>query len=84
MRSFLLIAPVVVLCACSGPQPQDRVVDQCLRQKLFKECMQELPAGPQKTVYNDWDEVVNACGEQAYYGSMRPRIAVDPKCALDN
>jgi hypothetical protein len=62
-------------CEESGP---DKVnyglplyqTDQVLRAKLFKECMGLLPEGPKKTTYNDWDEVVSACGSQAYYQSL--------------
>jgi hypothetical protein len=28
--------------------------------------MADLPAGPNSTVYNDWDEVVDSCRDTAY------------------
>lgn len=40
------------------------------RQRIFKECMQLLPNGPEKTHYNDWAEVVSECENAAYYQSQ--------------
>jgi len=61
MRVILLCALVVSLSACNK-----WATNQELRQVIFINCMESLPAGPKETVYNDWDEVVEACGEQAY------------------
>jgi hypothetical protein len=38
-----------------------------LRHEYFVQCMKLLPAGPQQTQYNDWDEVVEACNQAAWY-----------------
>lgn len=40
------------------------------------ECLRTAPAGPQSTKYNDWDEVVEACGSEAYYIALQlePKI----------
>lgn len=64
------IAAVVVLAGCDAPRlPQP---DQELRAKIFKECLSAIPKGPERTVYNDWSEVVEACENAAYYQSLRP------------
>lgn len=42
-----------------------------LRSKLFQECLKLIPKGPTHTKYNDWSEVVDSCGDQAYYQSLR-------------
>jgi hypothetical protein len=36
-------------------------VDKQDQRRIFFECLRSLPAGPQATKYNDWDEVVQAC-----------------------
>ena len=54
--------------------------DQCIRREVFKECMKSLPAGPASTRYNDWDEVVKACEETAYYQSVRPTSVIKEEC----
>lgn len=63
---------VVLLVGCSPPEWG--ITDQKLRQELFFKCMKSLPAGPTATKYNDWDEVVAECGNQAKqmtYGCLR-------------
>ena len=69
---------LLLLAGCgeyATPEP-----DQCLRAELFKSCMASLPAGPQATKYNDWDEVVSACGSQAYYQSLRRPANIAKEC----
>lgn len=44
--------------------------DQQERQRIFKECLSLLPAGPVSTQYNDWAEVVSECEDAAYYQSL--------------
>ena len=56
------------------------VTDQCLKREIFTECMKILPAGPQATHYNDWDEVVSQCGREALWMSKRRRAFVKPEC----
>ena len=66
---LVLSIPVVVgLTGCNAPHYK---TDDKLREELFFKCMQSLPAGPLATKYNDWDEVVSECGQQAYYLSNR-------------
>jgi len=64
----------VALCGCAPPAKDAGIAadwpDQNLRRQVFMECLEKAPAGPQATKYNDWDEVVEACGQQAYYISL--------------
>lgn len=63
-------AAILVIAGCDDiprvPEPKYEV-NQAKRVEMFKLCMDSLPAGPQTTKYNDWDEVVGECGYQAYY-----------------
>ena len=59
------------------------IVDQCMRVVRFDACMKALPAGPQSAKYNDWAEVVEECGSQARYMSLRLREHVKPECRAD-
>lgn len=71
-RAFILVALIGLLSVgCDRAPMETREADQCLRAELFEKCMNLLPAGPDETVYNDWDEVVSECGTQAYYQSIR-------------
>jgi hypothetical protein len=65
-------AYLLALCALTGcnPAPPDlaKMAERGrVRHELFVECMNLLPAGPQATKYNDWDEVVDACSSNAFY-----------------
>lgn len=60
---LLIITTLLTLAGCSEVWK----TDQELRTKLFFKCMEALPAGPQKTMYSDWDEVVAECDNIAYY-----------------
>ena len=70
MKRFLLAAAAcVALTGCGDVKYPKYAVDQKQRQRNFKECLAALPEGPRSTTYNDWDEVVNACENAAYYQS---------------
>lgn len=70
---------LLLLTACSSPANESEI-DQCMRREIFRECMSILPAGPQRTHYNDWDEVVDSCATTAYHQSLRLRSQVLPAC----
>jgi hypothetical protein len=36
-------------------------VDNKLRREIFNECLKNIPKGPERTVTNDWDEVIVEC-----------------------
>ena len=44
------------------------------RKKFFFQCLSSLPKGPEITEYNDWDEVVNECGNQANYSVKKVKV----------
>jgi hypothetical protein len=71
-----LISISLLLCGCEYPK-----ADQCLRREIFQTCMHSLPAGPQSTQYNDWDEVVEACASTAYHQSLRVPNLIKPECS---
>lgn len=79
MRALLFALSSLLLASCED-SPRDLITDQCLRVALFQQCIHNLPAGPSTTKYNDWDEVVKACDQVAYYQSKRPRFAITPEC----
>jgi hypothetical protein len=66
--NYILIAiGLMMIAGCDAFEAPVYHEDPKLRQEIFFKCMQSLPAGPQSTKYNDWDEVVSECGSQAYY-----------------
>ena len=71
MNKALILIAALLLGGCEQVIPEKWEPDQELRAKLFASCMKSLPAGPQETKYNDWDEVVNACNEVSYLQSLR-------------
>lgn len=68
MKHLKIAAALLLLTTLAGCGP---VPDQELRRQLFKECLSVVPKGPERTVYNDWDEVVSECGRQAYSMSLQ-------------
>lgn len=71
---FVCLSAVVVgsllVAGCEGQFVDGEwVSDQGLRRQIFKECLQMLPKGPERTVYNDWAEVVSECESAAFYQS---------------
>lgn len=65
------IALVIVLAAC---QPE-WATDQCLRERLFKECIQAADGKP-----GDFAETVNECDITAVYQARRSTENVSPEC----
>ena len=76
-KTMLTLAVIALASGCSGDKQS---VDQCKREEIFRQCLAALPAGPQTTVYNDWAEVVGACGSQAYYQSKRKVSNIKKEC----
>lgn len=82
-----LFFAVLFLTGCGVPDGieapgNSTEADQCLRRRIFMECLGALPAGPQETKYNDWDEVVKACESAAYYQSLRPKSLIEKGCSF--
>lgn len=69
-------------CAKVPVEPIDGI-DQCIRERLFKECMSSLPVGPTHTQYNDWDEVVDSCASYAYRTSVRKYSSIPLECRTE-
>lgn len=84
MKLTTLIIALSSLAACAAPDRVRTGPDQCLRARLFKECLAAVPAGPTRVVANDWSEVVSECASTAYYQSLRPLDQVEPKCRVEN
>jgi len=82
MKKLILLLPLLLIACGKDDKPfiDERVANQCLRREIFNECMKILPAGPLATKYNDWDEVVNQCGRQAYYMSIRKESTIPAEC----
>lgn len=72
MNRVMMLAAVALLAGCQrDPIPQPSGPDQQLRREIFMECLSKAPAGPQITKYNDWAEVIEECGDAAYYQSLQ-------------
>lgn len=76
MKRILFLAPLLFLAGCNPPPGSELssmqyMPDQKLRAERFDTCMKNLPAGPEKTHYNDWSEVVDSCNDAAYYQSLK-------------
>lgn len=69
---FSFVVFIIYSTEKSTPKP-----DQNIREKLFFQCLEKIPEGPRSTHYNDWAEVVDRCGSQAYYLSLRHPKGVD-------
>jgi hypothetical protein len=82
MKKLILLMPLLLVACSKDDKPfiDERVANLCLQREIFNECMKLLPAGPASTKYNDWDEVVNQCGRQAYYMSIRKESTIPAEC----
>lgn len=87
---ILLIVAVTVFATASyrrsestsSPPVAKVLTDQCLRKELFNQCLASVPEGPTSTtVSNDWSEVVEECGGQAYSMAQRKQTFIKPECA---
>jgi hypothetical protein len=69
-----LLCAVLFVAGCD--EVKGPVVNQEIRERLFFQCLERIPKGPEQTKYNDWDDVVRECGTQAYYMSMNRQAKV--------
>lgn len=65
--SWLVVGGALALAACEAEIPQEPAARGILRIELQKQCLKNLPAGPNTTQYNDWDEVVAQCSTNSWY-----------------
>jgi hypothetical protein len=71
MRRLITAAfACAILSGCEEPKYPKYAVDREKRAQVFTSCLQNLPAGPLSTQYNDWDEVVDSCSEVARVSSL--------------
>lgn len=74
MKRLLSLALCALISACNQREIDPNAgckYDQDVRREIFMECLHVVPQGPVATKYNDWSEVVDECGEQAKYMSLR-------------
>jgi hypothetical protein len=76
----ILAVLALIMAGCETPVANPWVVDECLNREIYRECMALLPKGPDKTVYNDWDDVIDECNDRAYYRSQKRASQVKPEC----
>lgn len=82
MRRTLIGAASLLTAVLAGGCTENTGPDQCLRREIFQQCMKALPAGPQATKYNDWNEVVGECESVAYYQSRKKKTQITAECGL--
>jgi hypothetical protein len=82
MKKIISILAISILALCIMLLGCERTsqVDQCMRRDLFTQCMKTVPIGPTTVKYNDWEEVVQACENAAYYQSLRKTEFIKPEC----
>lgn len=72
-RAVIAVVSLLLVVACTprAPTPEEAAAAAKYRAEQFTLCMASLPKGPDRTVYNDWDEVVDSCKDfariQNYY-----------------
>ena len=71
---------LLALAGCDKPVADPSGMDQCLRREIFFQCLAAVPRGPENVKYNDWEEVVSTCGQQAQYQSYRRQAIIKPEC----
>lgn len=67
---YVVILFVAIGCADREPSFCVGKANQAIRREIFMNCLKAVPRGPTHTKYNDWDEVVDACENAAYYQSI--------------
>lgn len=77
MNKYVLLL-ITLMCCCESKV--ELAVDQCLRQKLFQDCLSSVPMGPTHTVTNDWAEVISECANNAYHTSLRYPSQIKSEC----
>jgi len=69
IKTSICLLLLVTLTGCfnqSADVEPEWCVDSDKRIERFDACLKLLPAGPDKTVYNDWAEVVSTCDNISY------------------
>jgi hypothetical protein len=71
MKTSKIILFGLAICALSGCGYPHYESDNQEKQAFFFKCLQELPAGPETTKYNDWNEIVSECAQQAAWMTQK-------------
>lgn len=79
MKLPLTLCLTFLLTACFSDDTHTRV-DQCKRIELFQQCLAAIPKGPEKTVYNDWSEVVESCDDISHRQSFKLKKQIPVGC----
>jgi len=58
----------IFFVGCEKSEEDKRIESEIFgeRQELFFKCLANIPKGPERTVTNDWAEVVHECEISAY------------------
>lgn len=78
---YLLTIFMIFFIGCSDepPKPKDKMcIDKNLRKIYFDDCLSKVPQGPQSTVNNDWDEVLEECDDISK--SQAKKLVTIDKC----
>lgn len=85
-RLIIVLLATICIAGCGPDQrPDDETYDQCLRAKLFHECLEQVKNSgttPSSLHLDDssWDSVVDSCGGIAAAQSVRRADRVAPEC----
>lgn len=82
MKMTMTLAALLLAGCGKEPLVDQHVYDQCLRAKLFQECLAAVPSGPSHVaaVASGWAGVVDECATAAQYQSLRLEAHVKPEC----
>ena len=75
MKTTILIA-VLLLTGCDEIRPITN--DQCLRAKLFTQCLTAVPSD--RTEVGNWNDAVGACDAISYRQSVRQADVIPRGC----
>lgn len=83
MRKFAFAVFIgVALLGCDRESVVKTEADQCIRARIFKECMDSIPKTPVVTHENNTAiaNIVKQCDTTAYYQSLRKSSSILPAC----
>lgn len=82
MRALILVPLLLAACGEMRHRP-----DQCLRAKLFKECIAAMPPPPAGRVspsdWKEWAVAADQCDTLALVQSKRDPKVITPECGGD-
>ena len=83
MRNFIIAVFIwIALLGCDRDSVVKTEADQCIRARIFKECMESIPKTPVVTHENNTAiaNIVKQCDSTAYYQSLRKSSTIDQVC----